>query len=111
VGLPPRCDRQRIRPVGRRGKAGRLERWDNPWDKIDPTYKALSVEGLTSDTRTRCYLRRGGETGRRTGLKILGLERGVRVRFPSPAINYDDLAYFVDWPTRANRNALRARFA
>ena len=29
--------------------------------------------------------RRGGGTGRRTGLKILGRESGVRVRFPPPA--------------------------
>ena len=31
-------------------------------------------------------LRRGGGTGRRTGLKILGSVRSVRVRFPPPAL-------------------------
>ena len=34
---------------------------------------------------------RGGGTGRRTGLKILGLARGVRVRFPPSALIIKDL--------------------
>jgi len=34
---------------------------------------------------------RGGGTGRRTGLKILRSARVVRVRFPPPAITYDEL--------------------
>jgi hypothetical protein len=46
-----------------------------------------------SPTRRRC---RGGETGRRTGLKILGPERDVRVRSPPPALycrrNFEDQA-------------------
>ena len=33
--------------------------------------------------------RRGGGTGRRTGLKILGAQRTVRVRFPPPAPKYN----------------------
>jgi hypothetical protein len=34
---------------------------------------------------------RGGGTGRRTGLKILGLATGVRVRFPPSAVILKDL--------------------
>ena len=46
----------------------------------------------SSCERAECYTRmrssgRGGGTGRRTGLKILGLARGVRVRFPPPALS------------------------
>src|ERR1041384_390853 len=44
--------------------------------------------------------RRGGETGRRTGLKILGRESGVRVRPPPPAPSLMTLADF--W-SRADR--------
>src|SRR5260221_9099650 len=62
-------------------------------------------------------LRRGGGTGRRTGLKILGSERSVRVRFPPPApstsITYDVRASFdalaFDWPVRANPEPRRER--
>ena len=43
------------------------------------------VVGATTDTIGPSILGRGGETGRRTGLKILGPGRVVRVRFPPPA--------------------------
>ena len=48
-----------------------------------PTDQANPVESLSSTHRITC---RGGGTGRRTGLKILGPARGVWVRFPPPAL-------------------------
>ena len=41
--------------------------------------------------------RRGGGTGRRTGLKILSPYRGVWVRFPSPALKTKNLQELPFW--------------
>jgi hypothetical protein len=41
---------------------------------------------------------RGGGTGRRTGLKILGLATGVRVRFPPSALILKDLREWAFYP-------------
>jgi hypothetical protein len=50
------------------------------------TREAVPSLTLTSGY-TICYKTcRGGGTGRRTGLKILGSDRSVRVRFPPPAL-------------------------
>src|SRR6476620_12706200 len=43
------------------------------------------------DTIGPLTMRRGGGTGRRTGLKILGPERGVRVQSPPPAFRLNHL--------------------
>ena len=42
--------------------------------------------GVGDGRRLYSLTRRGGETGRRTGLKILGPARDVWVRFPPPAL-------------------------
>ena len=57
--------------IGRRGEVRPVRRFS----------RHATIQGLSD-------LRRGGGTGRRTGLKILGPARGVRVRVPPPAINF-----------------------
>src|SRR5262249_55673940 len=52
------------------------------------TPQTLPVESVRPTHRAAC---RGGETGRRTGLKILGLETGMRVRSTPPALKQKDL--------------------
>src|SRR6516225_9970548 len=47
--------------------------------------ETLWAGAVTVHTEAVCPTGRGGGTGRRTGLKILGPARGVWVRFPPPA--------------------------
>ncbi len=80
-----------------------LSRMLRIWDRrrecpsVEPAWVANSSICVPADEKPdphkllRRVTCRGGGTGRRTGLKILRSARVVRVRFPPPAITYDEL--------------------
>jgi hypothetical protein len=95
IGLSPLCPRQRRRP--RRWPRQAARAWDR--DGFGDSRHARTREALPSFTLssgdTNSYKTcRGGGTGRRTGLKILGCASSVRVRFPPPAPPYWGQDYF-----------------
>ena len=56
---------------------------------------ALALQAATQPYSLNCFVRRGGETGRRTGLKILWASRPVWVRSPPSALCFQSLTGLV----------------
>src|SRR5215475_5974752 len=69
----------------RRGEITEFVGKSAPGQSRGQRHQCGSVTGQNCQISWIIQACRGGGTGRRTGLKILGPERGVWVRFPSPA--------------------------